>query len=133
MDVGPREATEASMTKSRVISALAILLGIAMIGGGAMKLAGQSTQVEAFGVLGLPGWFRVLVGTFEVIGGLLVIVPRTVPAGSLILSTILVGALWAHAVHGEWSHAVPAVILLPLFLTIFHANRGRAVQLLGVL
>ena len=121
------------MTRSRVISALAILLGIAMIGGGAMKLAGQPTQVEEFGALGLPGWFRVLVGTFEVIGGLLVIVPMTVPAGSLMLSTILVGALWAHAAHGEWSHAVPAVILLPLFLTIFHANRGRAVQLLGVL
>ena len=121
------------MTKSRVISALAILLGIAMIGGGAMKLSGQPTQVEAFTALGLPEWFRVLVGTFEVIGGLLVIVPRTIPAGSLILSTILVGALWAHVVHAEWSQAVPAVILLPLLLTIFHANRGRAVQLLGVL
>lgn len=119
------------MKPSRVVAVLAVVLGLAMIGGGAMKLVNQSGQVAAFGALGLPAWFRVLVGTFEVIGGLLVIVPTTTPAGSLILSTILVGALWAHVAHGDWSHAVPAVILLPLFLTIFRANRRRAIQLLG--
>ena len=119
------------MTKSRIVAALAILLGLAMIGGGAMKLAAQSDQVAAFTALGLPAWFRVLVGAFEVIGGVLVIVPTTSPAGALILSTILVGALWAHVTYNEWSHAIPVVILLTLFLTIFRANRGRAVQLLG--
>lgn len=119
------------MTNTRIVAALAILLGLAMAGGGAMKLAGQSGQVAAFSDLGLPAWFRVLVGTFEVLGGVLVIVPATIPAGSLILSTILVGALWAHAAHGEWAHAVPAVVLLPLFLTIFRANRARAIQMLG--
>jgi len=119
------------MKQSRIVAVLALLLGLAMIGGGAMKLAGQSGQVEAFGALGLPAWFRMLVGTFEVIGGVLVIVPMTIPAGSLILSTILIGALWAHVAQGDWSHAVPPVVLLPLFLTIFRANRARAVQLLG--
>jgi uncharacterized membrane protein YphA (DoxX/SURF4 family) len=119
------------MRTSRVVALLAVLLGLAMIGGGAMKLAGQSGQVEEFGALGLPAWFRMLVGTFEVIGGLLVVVPSTTPAGSLIVSTILVGALWAHVAHGDWSHAVPAFVLLPLFLAIFRANRGRAIQLLG--
>ena len=119
------------MTKFRFAAALAILLGLAMIGGGAMKLVGQSSQVAAFNGLGLPGWFRVLVGTFEVLGGLLVVVPRTIPVGSLILSTILVGALWAHVAHREWSHAIPVIVLLMLFLFIFRANRSRAVQLLG--
>lgn len=119
------------MKQSRIVGVLGVLLGCAMIGGGAMKLIGQSSQVTAFTELGLPGWFRVLVGTFEVIGGVLVIVPATTPAGSLIVSTILVGALWAHAVHHDWDHAIPAVILLPLFLSIFRANRGRAIRLLG--
>lgn len=119
------------MTKSRMVAVLAILLGIAMIGGGAMKLAGQASQVSAFVALGLPEWFRILVGTFEVLGGVMMIVPTTIPAGSLILSTILVGALWAHVGHGEWSHAVPVIVLLLLFLTVFRANRGRAIQLLG--
>lgn len=119
------------MKKSRIVSALAILLGLAMIGGGAMKLVGQSAQVTEFGMLGLPTWFRMLVGTFEVLGGVLVLVPMTIPAGSLILSTILVGALWAHVANGEWAHAIPALVLLPLFLTVFSVNRGRAIHLLG--
>jgi putative oxidoreductase len=118
-------------SRNRIIPALAVLLGVAMIGGGAMKLGGQSAQVAAFAAMGLPTWFRLLVGTFEVLGGLLVIVPVTTPAGSLILSTILVGALWAHAAQGEWSHAIPVVVLLTLFLTIFRLNRARAVALLG--
>ena len=121
------------MAQSRhwIITALAVLLGLAMIGGGAGKLAGQSGQVAAFTAMGLPAWFRALVGTFEVLGGTLVIVPVTRPAGSLILSTILVGALWAHAANGDWPHAIPALVLLPLFLTIFRSNRARAVALLG--
>ena len=119
------------MRKSRVLAVLAVLLGVTMIASGAMKLGGQAGQVAAFGALGLPTWFRVLVGTFEVLGGFLVMVPTTIPAGSLMLSTILVGALWAHVAQGEWSHAIPVVVLLTLFFTIFRANRGRAIQLLG--
>jgi uncharacterized membrane protein YphA (DoxX/SURF4 family) len=120
-----------TQSRRRIVGVLSVLLGLAMIGGGVMKLAGQSGQVAAFNAIGLPTWFRVLVGTFEVLGGVLVIVPTTTPAGSLILSTILVGALWAHLANGEWSHAVPVVLLLTLFLAIFRVNRGRAVQLLG--
>jgi len=119
------------MKSSRVLAVLGVLLGVAMMGGGAMKLGGQAEQVAAFMALGLPAWFRVLVGAFEVLGGLLVIVPTTIPAGSFILSTILVGALWAHVAHREWFQSVPVLVLLTLFLTIFRANRGRAIQLLG--
>jgi putative oxidoreductase len=119
------------MKRSRIAAVIAVMLGVAMIAGGALKLAGQGAQVAAFSGLGLPGWFRILVGTFEVIGGALMILPALVPAGSLILSTILVGALWAHAAHGEWTHAVPVVVLLTVLLAIFRANRTRAIQLLG--
>src|SRR5262245_16396737 len=102
-----RENGEASMTKSRIVAAFAILLGLAMIGGVPTQPIGQSDQIAAFNGLGLPAWFRVLVGAFEVLGGVLVIVPSTIPAGTLMLSTILVGALWAHVAHGEWARAIP--------------------------
>ena len=118
-------------TPSRFFTGLSALLGIVMIGGGTMKLVGQASQVAAFTAWGLPGWFRALVGTFEVTGGLLLLVPTTTPAGSLILATIMVGALWAHAANGEWPALVPVVALLALFLTIFNRNRARVVHLLG--
>ena len=118
-------------TRIRLVSALTMLLGLVMIGGGAVKVAGVPSQVVAFTGWGLPGWFRALVGTFEVLGGILLIVSATRPAGSLILSTIMVGALWAHAANGEWSHLVPVAILLSLLLTIFRVNRPQALRLLG--
>jgi len=118
-------------SRSRVMPILAVLLGAAMIGGGATKLIGQAGQVTAFVGWGLPAWFRALVGTFEVLGGILLIVPATTPVGSLILSTIMVGALWAHAAKGEWPHLVPVMVMLTLLFTIFRSNRARAVQLLG--
>jgi hypothetical protein len=37
-----------TQTRNRVIGGLAVLLGVVMIGGGAVKLAGVSSQVAAF-------------------------------------------------------------------------------------
>jgi putative oxidoreductase len=118
-------------SRRRIVTVLAALLGLVMIAGGSLKVVGESHQVAAFASWGLPPWFRALVGTFEVLGGLLLTVPATRPVGSLILSTIMVGALWAHAAHEEWGQLVPVVVLLTLFLTIFRSNRTRAMQLLG--
>lgn len=120
-----------AQTRNRVVSGLAVLLGIVMIGGGAVKLVGVPGPAAQFAALGLPVWFRFLVGTFEVLGGILLFVPATTPMGSLILSTIMVGAFWAHAANGEWPSVVPVAILLMLFLTIFRVNRAQTLRLLG--
>jgi uncharacterized membrane protein YphA (DoxX/SURF4 family) len=118
-------------SRGRVFMGIAVLLGIVMIGGGAAKLLGQSGQIAAFARWGLPPWFRALVGTFEVVGGIGLVLPASRPAGSIILATIMVGALWAHAANGEYPDLIPAAVLLILFLAIFQRNRTRAIQLLG--
>lgn len=120
-----------AQSKGRGIGILALVLGIVMIGSGVSKLAGESHQVAMFAQVGLPSWFLALVGTFEVIGGILLAAPPSTPAGSLVLSTIMVGALWAHAAQGEWTKLVPVGVLLALFLLIFQRNRSRALRLLG--
>jgi putative oxidoreductase len=118
-------------SNGRAMLVLSAVLGVMLMGSGVAKLAGESHQVASFTVWGLPRWFLVLVGTFEFFGGLLLAVPATTPIGSLILSTIVVGALWTHVSHGEWTHAVPGVIVLTLLLLVFFRNRGRAIRLLG--
>jgi len=115
----------------RGVVVLATLLAVVMIGGGCSKLAGESHQVAMFRLVGLPPWFLVLVGTFEVIGGILLLVPAMTPVGSLILATIMVGAIWTHVAQADWIGVGPVTILLALFLWIFSRNRGRALQLLG--
>jgi uncharacterized membrane protein YphA (DoxX/SURF4 family) len=120
-----------TQSTSRGIGILAAVLGIVMIGSGVSKLVGESHQVAMFAQVGLPSWFLALVGTFEVIGGILLEAPPSTPAGSLILSTIMVGALWTHAAKGEWAELIPVSVLLALFLLIFQRNRSRAIRLLG--
>jgi uncharacterized membrane protein YphA (DoxX/SURF4 family) len=121
------------MAKSanRTMSVVATVLGLMMAVSGLTKLTGESHQVAMFAMVGLPDWFLALVGTFEVIGGILMLVPAATPIGSLILSTIMVGALWTHAAHGEWINLLPVGALLTLFLLIFRRNQSRAAQLLG--
>ena len=121
------------MAKSsgRAMSVVAGVLGLMLAVSGLTKLLGESHQVALFTIVGLPNWFLVLVGTFEVIGGILLLVPATTPVGSLMLSTIMVGALWTHAALGEWVNLLPVSVLLGLLLMIFRSNRWRAVRLLG--
>jgi putative oxidoreductase len=121
------------MAKSsrRTMSVIATVLGLMMAVSGVTKLVGESHQVAMFAMVGLPNWFLALVGTFEVIGGILLLVPATTPVGSLILSTIMVGALWTHAAHGEWIKLLPVSVLLTSFLMVFRRNQSRAAQLLG--
>ena len=116
---------------SRAMSVVALLLGVVMTASGATKLAGESHQVAMFALVGLPTWFLALVGTFEVIGGILLAVPVTTPVGSVILSTIMVGALWTHVAQHEWVNLLPVGVLLATFLMIFYSNRWRSVRLLG--
>ncbi len=116
---------------SRGISLIVAVLGLVMMAGGTTKLVGESHQVVSFAMWGLPHWFLLLVGTFEVIGGALLAVPSTSPVGSLILSTIMVGAIWTHVAHAEWLRVVPGTVLLTLFLLIFRRNTAQTLRLVG--
>jgi uncharacterized membrane protein YphA (DoxX/SURF4 family) len=113
------------------MSIITMVLGVVMSISGITKLIGEAHQVAMFTLVGLPHWFLMLVGTFELVGGILLLVPRTTPVGSLILATIMIGALWAHVAQGEWVSLVPVTVLLTVFLLVFRSSRTRAVQLLG--
>jgi len=120
-----------TLSRRRIVTFLAPALGLMMLAGGTLKLVGEPHQVAAFASWGLPAWFRALVGTFEVLGGTLLAIPVTRPVGSLVLGTIMVGALWAHAANGQWMQLVPPLVLLTLYLTIFRSNRSQTMRLLG--
>ena len=117
-------------SRNRSTALVAAALGLMMVAAGVTKLVGESHQVEGFMMWELPPWFRMLVGTFEVVGGTLLAVPKTTPVGSLILSTIMVGAVWTHIVYGQWLRLVGPLALLILFLLVFRRTLAQAVQLL---
>jgi putative oxidoreductase len=89
------------------------LLAAAFIAAGGAKLAGVPAMVEMFEKVGVGQWFRIVTGLLEVIGGILLLIPRLAFYGAAFLLTVTVGAVTAHlTVLG--GNPAPALILLVL-------------------
>ena len=100
-----------------------MLLAAAFVSAGGMKLAGVPQFVALFDQIGIGQWFRLLTGTLEVAGGLLVLIPRTAAWGALLLAGVMVGALLTHLmVIG--GNPIPAVILLALAGVVLWLRRA---------
>lgn len=97
-----------------------VLLGIAMVGAGAAKLAGQDSQVEDFERFGYPQWFRVVTGVLELFAGLglfaaILLTNPFAVAGAALAAVVLSGAIATHIRAGDpLPNIVPAVVLWSL-------------------
>src|SRR5476649_830333 len=60
---------------------------------GANKLSGNEQMVGMFQAIGFGQWFRYLTGSIEVIGGILLLVPRLSGVGGLLTAGLFVGAV----------------------------------------
>ena len=67
-----------------------------------------------FAHYGYAGWFVKVVAVCEIVGVVLFLIPRTMAIGALLLSAILLGAIYTQATHGELAQIVRP--LLPLLL-----------------
>lgn len=92
---------------------LQLLVGVAFLASGSMKLVGAEMQVETFDEIGIGQWFRYLTGVLEIVGALLIFFPRTAFWGALLLACVMVGAIFTHlALIG--GSPLPAIVLLVL-------------------
>lgn len=94
-------------------------VALAFIAAALLKLSGDPKMVTEFGEIGFGQGFRYLTGVIEVLGAILLLVPRAARLGALLLLGICVGALVAQIVvlHGDLIHvfvlgALLAVIAL---------------------
>lgn len=60
------------------------------------KLTSDPGMVGAFNIIGLGQWFRYFTGVVEVVGSLLLFLPRLSRLGALLLACTMVGAIIAH-------------------------------------
>lgn len=97
---------------------LQVLLGLVFVGAGGSKLAGAPMQVETFAHLGLPQWFRLVVGVVEILGALCVLAGLAFHtlaiAAAVVLGCVMLGALLMQLRIRDVSpqHVVPPVVLL---------------------
>jgi uncharacterized membrane protein YphA (DoxX/SURF4 family) len=99
--------------------AVALAFGAAAL----LKLSGDPKMVTEFGEIGFGQAFRYLTGAIEVLGAVLLLVPRVARVGALLLLGICGGALVAQiaVLHGDLIH----VFVLGALLTVIALRAGR--------
>ena len=116
------------MSKSRNIATwvVTVIMALAFLGAGFAKVSGDEMMVEAFTMMGLPDWFRIAIGSLELVGGVLLLVPAMTGTSAFGLSIIMLGAIACHVIYTPISQAVPAVVLFAL-LTYVYLTRKNVV------
>ena len=90
---------------------LQILVAAVFLMAGFIKLSGNPMTVESFDKIGLGQWFRYLTGAIEIISALLLLVPRTITVGALLLICTMLGAIATHLFVIGDSPLVPIILL----------------------
>ena len=101
-----------------------LLAGMFFMAGG-NKLGGNPQMVGLFDAIGIGQWFRYLTGGLEVLGGVLLLVPRASGVGAALLVPVMLGAVITHVGLLHNSPGVPLGLLLALLFVAW----GRRAQL----
>ncbi len=102
---------------------IAPFLALVCLRSGWMKVTGNLFWVRDFHRWGYPDWFRVLVGIRELASMALLLIPRLASYGAGIFTLVLLGAIYTHATHNEFSRLPFNLLLLILSLIIVFARR----------
>ena len=104
----------------------AVLLAVTFVAVGISKFEGASATrwSDRFEQWGYAANAPYVVGMFEIVGGVGVLIPRWRPAASLVLSILMMGALCTHVVHAEFRRVVPPLVLGGLAFLMYWSHRA---------
>ena len=99
---------------------------VVFVRAGITKLAGPAASGWAGRLAhwGYPPYARYVIGTFEILGGLGVLIPRCRRSAAVILAALMLGALATHAVYREYPRLLPPLVLGGLAFAVY-ASRLR--------
>ena len=102
----------------------AVLAALYLMAGGS-KLAGAEMHIEGFARWAYPQWFRLLVGTVEVMAAVLLLIPRVAFVGASLIVVLMAGATYTHLFRatGEEGSAAVTIVLLALAAIVAYARR----------
>ena len=97
---------------------------------GFFKLSGDPRMVALFDAIGLGQWFRYVTGSLEVLGAVLLLIPRLSGLGALLLVGVMLGAVATHlfVVGGS---PMMAIILLIVTGVVAWGRRKRTMNILA--
>ncbi len=104
-------------TTGVVVWVLSVLLALIFIFAGVPKIVGgQTFLLQAAAMHGFPSWMRVVVGVFEVLGGLALLIPGLAIYGSIGLGILMIPAAITQAMSGESGLYIPFILFILLMI-----------------
>ena len=97
---------------------------------GIMKLSGSATWISRFRAWGYPDRFYFVVGLAELLGAVLLLIPRLAKFGAVMLIVVMVGATATHLIHRE-RQIMTTVILATLLAIVLYMRRGTVTKASG--
>ena len=124
------------MDKSKVVPVLKavgiwtviVLLGALFAMQGIMRLAPGSPWPQVFERFGYPDGFYLVVGFLELLGGILLFIPRFSSYGGLVLGVVMVGACGTHLVQGEMLQSGVTLTLALIFFLLAYGRRPARIR-----
>jgi uncharacterized membrane protein YphA (DoxX/SURF4 family) len=110
--------------------AMQLALAVTFVGAGGAKLIGLPMAVEMFRAAGLAQWLRYVTGVLEVTGAVLLLRPRLVGFGALLLMGVMVGAILTKLVFLREPPYAATALLIGLAI-VAGARRQSTSQLLS--
>jgi hypothetical protein len=119
-------------TRRIAVTILRVILGLAFLAIAAVKLTGSLQTVQMFENIGWGQWFRYFTGALDLIGAVLVLLPRSAFYGALLLMcTVGFGVVLTVAgrIHDS---PVPPLALTVLAATVGWLTRPRPTNVRAV-
>ena len=91
-------------------------IGVMFILIGQSKFSAHSEWIKIFAQIGFGQWFRYLTGGLQVLGGVLVLIPRTFAVGIPMIACTMAGAAaaWIFILGAPLTAMIPGALLLGL-------------------
>src|SRR5882762_9147831 len=102
---------------------ITLFLALVCLRSGWLKVTGNIFWVRDFHRWGYPDWFRVMVGIAELTSMALLLIPRLASYGAMLFVVVMLGAIYTHATHHEFSRLPFNFLLLGLSLIIIFARK----------
>ena len=103
----------------------AILLVLIFVPQGLSKFDDASGWSRAFRTWGYPDWFRVTIGTLEVLAAVLLIAGRTAALGAIVIIVIMLGGMATHLLFEGGRHMTSEVVPLTLATIVLLIRRKQ--------
>jgi len=123
--------------KNKILTAVSAIFGLLLINGGLNKLLEYMPTpenlnpelVKDFEAIDEISWLLPLIGIAEILGGALIVFPKTRALGALIVFPVMVGVLLTH-LFVDPDQLVTAIVIWVILLWIIFDNRSKYLVIL---